>query len=299
MAVRSFAPDGYEAYVRVDHPGVEGELPPDVKRRLSEHLSTYTATPERLLCAAWNVDVWWPEDRAWCVVTETGSQETFVACSSACARALLEDEVLDASTATLIRGDPYPRLHAPTSISHVAPSASWYANGLLPWPEPDGSVRVRSLVPPDFEAYVRIDHPLVEGEIPVDVCWRLGAHLPLHTTTPDRVFYAAWDGRPPATHSQFASMPRLVAPGRTYIVFPGDRDGPRVDVPDDVHDRWPLVVNVWWPEDRAWCVVTDIDLRSTYVGCSSACAQALIDDELLDAVRATLVDRVDKAGRNA
>ena len=29
--------------------------------------------------------------------------------------------------------------------------------------------------------------------------------------------------------------------------------------------------NLWWPADRAWCVVTDIDLVSTYVGGTAAC----------------------------
>ena len=34
--------------------------------------------------------------------------------------------------------------------------------------------------------------------------------------------------------------------------------------------------NLWWPADRAWCVVTDIDLTSTYVGGSAACIAELL-----------------------
>ena len=176
-------------------------------------------------------------------------------------------------------------------------SASWYADDLAPWPEHDGSVRVRSFVPAGFEAYVRIDHPDLEGEMPREVEWGLKEHLPNYTTTPDKVFYAAWDGRHPATHAAFASMPCLVAPFRTYIVFVGDRRGPIVDLPEDDYG-WPLVVNAWWPADRAWCVVTEIDSRWTFVGCSAVCARALMDDEFLKAVPATLLDRVDDEGRN-
>lgn len=171
----------------------------------------------------------------------------------------------------------------------------------MPWPEPDGSVRVRSFVPSGFEAYVRIDHPEVEGEMPREVEWGLKEYLPSYTRTPDRVFYAAWDGRDLA-RDLAVSMPRLHAPKRTYVVFLGDSGGPYVDLPDDAPE-WvaasPLIVNVWWPEDRAWCVVTEIDSRETFVGCSSACARALLDDELLEAVPASLLDRLDDAGRNA
>jgi hypothetical protein len=33
---------------------------------------------------------------------------------------------------------------------------------------------------------------------------------------------------------------------------------------------------LWWPRDRAWCVATDPDLVSTYVGGSAACIGDLL-----------------------
>ena len=36
--------------------------------------------------------------------------------------------------------------------------------------------------------------------------------------------------------------------------------------------------NIWWPADRAWCVATDIDLVTTYVGGSTACVADLLAD---------------------
>jgi hypothetical protein len=50
--------------------------------------------------------------------------------------------------------------------------------------------------------------------------------------------------------------------------------------------------NLWWPADRAWCVVTDIDLMSTYVGGSHACIGEVLDTPGLEAVAAAPGDLV-------
>ena len=36
--------------------------------------------------------------------------------------------------------------------------------------------------------------------------------------------------------------------------------------------------NLWWPEDRAWCVTTDIDFAWTYVGGDRSLIEELIGD---------------------
>lgn len=44
---------------------------------------------------------------------------------------------------------------------------------------------------------------------------------------------------------------------------------------------WEQSPSLWWPADQAWCVATDVDLMSTYVGASSACVKAITTaDEL-------------------
>jgi hypothetical protein len=50
--------------------------------------------------------------------------------------------------------------------------------------------------------------------------------------------------------------------------------------------------NLWWPADRAWCVVTDIDLMSTYVGGSAACIAELLGTPGLESVPAAPEDPV-------
>jgi hypothetical protein len=83
--------------------------------------------------------------------------------------------------------------------------------------------------------------------------------------------------------------------------------GPRVDLPER-----PLVLyrgligdatafcrppasqspNLWWPDDHAWCVASEIDFRSTYLGGSQALINRVLDDERFEALPARLTDRV-------
>lgn len=59
---------------------------------------------------------------------------------------------------------------------------------------------------------------------------------------------------------------------------------------------WGYSPNVWWPEDRAWCVATDIDLYDTYVGGSVECVQAVLDHPDLEALPTSLDAKLDLGG---
>jgi hypothetical protein len=50
--------------------------------------------------------------------------------------------------------------------------------------------------------------------------------------------------------------------------------------------------NLWWPADRAWCVASDIDLPSTYLGGTRALVEEVPGDDRLEAVPARLTDPV-------
>ena len=47
---------------------------------------------------------------------------------------------------------------------------------------------------------------------------------------------------------------------------------------------WPYyhLPNLWWPDDRAWCVATEIDMQSSYIGGSQACVERLLGDDRLE-----------------
>jgi len=55
-----------------------------------------------------------------------------------------------------------------------------------------------------------------------------------------------------------------------------------------LHIDWGDSPNIWWPEDRAWCVATDIDLYDTYVGGSQECIEAVLGNLELEALPTTL-----------
>jgi hypothetical protein len=56
---------------------------------------------------------------------------------------------------------------------------------------------------------------------------------------------------------------------------------------------WWQSPNIWWPEDRAWCVATEIDSFDTYVGGNEACIERILACRGLEALPATIEARFD------
>jgi hypothetical protein len=141
--------------------------------------------------------------------------------------------------------------------------------------------------PVDSQPPVWDDGPS-EGHLPVALAARLAAVLARHTATAECLF-GRWDGfgfdlRDPGT------PPRLLLRGERDVVLV------RGTVADAVRNLAPepyeQSANLWWPADRAWCVVTDVDLRSTYVGGSDACIAELIATPGVEAFSAAPGDRL-------
>ena len=63
-----------------------------------------------------------------------------------------------------------------------------------------------------------------------------------------------------------------------------------------VGGRWGQSPNIWWPEDRAWCVATEIDSLDTYIGGSKACIERVLGHPDLEALPIGLGARVDASG---
>lgn len=40
--------------------------------------------------------------------------------------------------------------------------------------------------------------------------------------------------------------------------------------------NWHQSANLWWPDDHAWCVATEIDINTTYIACSEACRDDIL-----------------------
>jgi hypothetical protein len=63
------------------------------------------------------------------------------------------------------------------------------------------------------------------------------------------------------------------------------------DLPRVRRTRVPLVryrsPSLWWPDDRSWCVASDVDVQTTYIGASADCVARLLADDELEALPIT------------
>jgi hypothetical protein len=42
--------------------------------------------------------------------------------------------------------------------------------------------------------------------------------------------------------------------------------------------------NLWWPDDQAWCVATEVDFLWTYVAGTKSCIKDLLSDSRVEAL---------------
>lgn len=138
------------------------------------------------------------------------------------------------------------------------------------------------------------------GTLPKRVARALCDVLQAYTTTPERCWCAVWDGYGDLIGvSSDATLPRLAAKHRPMIVAEGPLNAvPETSFSDPIpgsppghehrrmaeHYRSP---SLWWPDDRAWCVASDVDLQSTYLGASSACVDRLVADNRIEVMAVT------------
>jgi hypothetical protein len=121
--------------------------------------------------------------------------------------------------------------------------------------------------------------------------------LSKHTSTPGHCWFCLWEGYGYLTgtvavlvaHEDGLVHPipprpklkksRVRLPHRNYLLFTGSvaqgkawHDGP----------------NLWWPNDRSWCVSSEIDFPYTYVGGSTELITEILAHPFLEALPATV-----------
>jgi len=122
-----------------------------------------------------------------------------------------------------------------------------------------------------------------EGSLPPDQSRKLISLLRSHTATPAHCWFALWDGFGNIAVPRDAT--RLLMPNRPMVMFSGPITGWVTHQEGDLFEQSP---SLWWPEDRAWCVATDVDLMTTYLGASQACVRELTRSDGLEAMPITL-----------
>ena len=122
------------------------------------------------------------------------------------------------------------------------------------------------------------DHPPMEGSLPAEIALPLREVLARHTTTPERCWFAVWNGCA-AAREDVRGAPTFRVPSREYHLL----SGPIEAVIESLVQGRVQSPNIWWPDDHAWCVATEIDLNITYLACSGACRDDLLADPGLEA----------------
>jgi hypothetical protein len=116
------------------------------------------------------------------------------------------------------------------------------------------------------------DHAPTVGSLPPELMEPIAARLALHTSTAGQCWFAAWNGfGNPRDDVRLAPMFRL--PHREYNLLTGPVAAATESVTDGIRVQSP---SLWWPDDHAWCVATEIDLNTTYIACSKACRDDIL-----------------------
>lgn len=186
-------------------------------------------------------------------------------------------------------------------------AAAWVVRRLS-----DGGGTVDAVVPAGFAGYARLLHPVSDGE--AETSWAAAAavlDLRVHALTAWSELAGAGVGEPPvgtlapeqlaalcdvlAGHTRTAGECTFALPSR-WPGATGGRPGARLPlagvdhvlvaaaldaaVPLGFSDEpgrwWARSPAAFWPQDRAWCVVTAPDRRCTLVGASVAAIEDLL-----------------------
>lgn len=130
------------------------------------------------------------------------------------------------------------------------------------------------------------------------------------TGTPDCCVFCLWEGygwvSGMETVTEVTRGGSLMWPVRAAPP-PALRAGPRWPTPARAYHlyRGPLTAvtafcgylllqtpNVWWPDDRAWCVASEVDLTCTYVGGERNLVAQVLADPRLEALPAQFTDSI-------
>jgi len=132
------------------------------------------------------------------------------------------------------------------------------------------------------------DHEPVEGSLPEELAPALASVLARHTATPQRCWFAVWEGYGCLAFGP-GDAPAFGIPHRRLLLFTGPITAVLASL---CTPPWWQSPSLWWPEDRAWCVETEVDMMSTYLGGTRQCIEELAAHDGLEAVTVDPADGV-------
>lgn len=128
------------------------------------------------------------------------------------------------------------------------------------------------------------DAPPAVGTVPRPVLDALLAVL----STEQPCWFAVWEGFG-GSHPWVHRAPAFELPGRRYHLFTGPLEAARESF---CEPPWWQPANLWWPDDRSWCVATEIDYAWTFVGGSHAVVAAVLGTPAVEAFEVRPTDEV-------
>jgi hypothetical protein len=133
------------------------------------------------------------------------------------------------------------------------------------------------------------DMPPSTGSLQPRTAMSLAEVLAPFTGIPSKCWFGVWEGYGDAP-ALTRTVPLIAMPQRKMALLRGPLRAAGTAFPGL---GWPDSASLWWPDDRSWCVATDIDLMSTSVGGSADCIDAVLADSRLEAYPVSVDQTVD------
>src|ERR1051326_2941419 len=154
----------------------------------------------------------------------------------------------------------------------------------------------------------------MSGALVPESCAALVSLLGGHTATAAACWFCLWEGNaglwdqaksqadpaaasgkqtggdttiPSIQDDLLASYPKVDMGSRRYFLGHGPLGAACL-----LYDEIGASPNIWWPEDHAWIVVTEVDSYSTYVGCDRAAAGDILASPDLESIEVDLGVRI-------
>jgi hypothetical protein len=159
------------------------------------------------------------------------------------------------------------------------------------------------------------DSPPEEGCLSQEIAERLIERLTPFTSSPYHCFFAVWEGWGDL-RSDAEQAPSFELPQRRYFLFEGPVGAatetfssneeslsavvlrPVSEAPAKMSEGFPppparyQSAALWWPDDQSWCVATEVDLESTYIGGSRDCIEAILADSSLETLEVHIEEAI-------
>jgi hypothetical protein len=133
-------------------------------------------------------------------------------------------------------------------------------------------------------------HEPDRGSLRPTECAAVAAVLARRTATPDQCWFCVWEGYGwPILNRLGEGAPRVALEHRNCLLF----HGPVSAATAFRSEPWFQSPTLWWPEDRAWCVASELDIYSTYVAAAPTAARELVQHPELEVLECSAEHDID------